>query len=433
MKIITVSIVMLIYTASSPLVSNAGEQEEARNKTASLEEIWGLAEKNAPGLKSIMREIDAIRLSIKALPRNHVPNVFMEAGYSGALNRNGKEHGPIARLVAEWTIWDGGRVRHAKISAEKGAQARIYEQMIAMAGLKESISAVYYQIASSEDVSRMIADEIAHLARLKALALPRVRLGRIGHSDIQEIDIRIAAARGRLASLRGLSELLRGKIALLSGMDKDAVAVPGLAHLKSLPFEDTAAVPVETMPAYKAALERIRSLDAQLEYEKRLLYWPLLGIETYGGYRPYIDAIQPREPELGVGLRISVPLFSSSDREMRLASKQKEIEAMKLSVEQGVVNFRTDYEMRRGRVRNGDIRIKSIETSINSLSENMTLSYSEFSRGIKSLADMLSALQLLSEEKNSLIELKKEVYTLKAELYLLYTIQKSIGKENPMQ
>ena len=164
----------------------------------SLEELWSLTEKNSPGFKARTKQIESIQLAIDALPVWYKPDVFLDLGYSAATNfsnnsqSNNAQHGPLALIVAEWNLWDGGRTYYGRIVREKNAKAQKWKQAQLMVKLKQAVSSLYLRIAYLITSRARLQEEKRQYLKLIQLLRPRLKIGKVGNSDIINVQIRLS-------------------------------------------------------------------------------------------------------------------------------------------------------------------------------------------------------------------------------------------------
>ena len=414
MKNIKLLILLTLFFSGPNLYSEAP-------KTDSLKQLWSLAEKNSPGLKARIKQIESIEHSLKALPTWYIPDLYAEAGYSGAFNSDQNAHGPLFRLVAEWTLWDGGRTHYSAEYAKMKAEYVKWRQVLLTQELKKSIARVYFSISRLEELQNYYRDQIKQLQRLHRLLKPRLRIGRVGYSDLMEVQLRLLNVNNRQENIARTLSLTKQQLNLLVGRDPDETLE--IAALLSLDTFAKNSAPKQLtfseLPDYQLSRAKIKSLEAELQLTNRNLYWPSVGVETYGGYGPHIDALDNQKPEAGLRLKFKMPLYSTRDRSSRLSAKKAKIEAARLDLKQYLIQARLDFNRKANRLANYQFQSKNLENIIEKARKNLSRAYNEFSRGLKSPGDMLTAIQTLARARKEYINLKMRRLNLRAEFYLL--------------
>ncbi|HSV95944.1 MAG TPA: TolC family protein [Spirochaetota bacterium] len=420
MRTITTTVIISAFAFIALMAGNAFAQQ-AGVKQISLEELWRNAGEKSPSIQARLKDVEAIEYKIKSLQKPYLPSINADLGYSGAANLNEFEHGPLARLTAEWILWDGGRTMASKkiltlSSGSVGLQGAIFAIEV-----KKKIAAVYYDTARLE---ASVADEkkkLNNLVSLKKLLMPRLKIGKIGYSDVEDMVIRIEDTAGKIKNDELVIDYKKRQLRLLTGGDaEDPLYIPGFSVLKGVGPEIAAIKTTLTSPALILARRQTALLEAKKEHRERELYWPVFGIELYGGYGPHRDAIDPHKPEVGAGAVFRVPIIIGGSRSAEMKSLTAEIDAAKLDLARMEKDNKAaaDYIMKA--IPAMDDRMDSLEKSVKRAEKNLTAAFNEFSRGLKSPADMITALQYLYELKSKYHDAKMEFLALKAELFLTY-------------
>lgn len=398
--------------------------------------FWDMAEKNSPGLKARMKQLESIDHSLNALPEWYKPNVYVESGYTGAYNPQTNAHGPLARFVAEWNLWDGGRTEYTKLAGQKKAEVAKWKQTLLTMDLKKSIARVYFEAASLEELKIQNANKLQHLSRLSRLMQPRLKIGQIGYSDLEDVRIRMTQLKNNQKALDSILPLKKQQLNILIGLDqKNDLTIPPLSK-QAVFNSDPLQLKMEfsTLPSYKLGQASLKVLEAELELSRRNLYWPSFSIETYGGYGPHVDAIDTTKPEVGLGFKFKIPLYSSRDRSSTMAAQKSVIDAARLDLEQSLLEAKIEFNQKTGMLGNQKIQLKNLEATIQKTIQNLNLAYREFSRGLKSPTDMLSSIETLFDAKKDYIHMQSQWQTLGMEFYLLKVYaaekkEKTTGKD----
>lgn len=395
-----------------------------------LEQLWDLAEKNSPGIKARLKNVQSMELSIEGLPKWYMPKAWAEFGYSGAHNFVGKTdnnsmHGPLGRLAAEWTIWDGGRTYYSKKALEKRAHTEIWKQAQLKIDLKHRVSMMYIRIAHLNEIIDQLEKEKMQYKKLATLFRPQLRIGRIGRSSIVEVNIQIENLQSEIDAKLRFVELLKEQLTSFIGT-KEVPKIEKLAKLIEELNEHSEIPKMNIIPFFKFAKAEIEALKAEKEWAKRELFYPSLSIRTHAGYGPRLDALQPNQPELGADIRFSIPIFSRGDRFAQLSSREKSIEATELDFKQQLLQFRTKYNIKKGKSMQLKKQIKKNIVLISALSKNLNLSYREISRGVKSPLEIFSSIIALYDLKSSLADFQLELLGIETEFRLFILHAKNL-------
>jgi len=401
------------------------------NNFFSLKKIWELAEKNSPGLQARISQIKSIQQSIDALPSWYKPNVYADIGYTSSINQDSYAHGPLARVVLEWVLWDGGRRHFTRKHAEKKAILEKWEQMILAVKLKSSVAILFYSILRIEQLQDLFLEKINQLKKLTYLLRPRLRIGKIGKSNIVDIQLKIVRLNSQYKTLKTTASLAKKQLNDLIGK-KGSIKNFQLQPLKKVKLLENfeRSISLTSLPVFRLSEAKVESLEAQFQLIKRKLYWPSIGIETYGGYGPHLDAINAQKPEVGIGLKFNVPIFSSYDRASLLKSKKSAIQSSKLDLKQRIIQAKINFNMKLGKLKNNIRESLDLQSNIIKGKSNLILAYREFSRGLKSSYDMIDTVKSLFEHRKQLIDLRVQSQLIKAEidLLVLYSKRKFLKK-----
>ncbi|MCP4136334.1 MAG: TolC family protein [bacterium] len=406
--------VLLIFLAWNTVVF-AGENT---NKD-SLIYLWSQAEENSPGILARIKQARALQQKIESLPEFYIPNTSIDLGYSFGSNGNTTEHGPLARLSAAWTLWDGGRSSYSKRVYLHEAESAGWRQKVQVMELKAVIAHYYYRIAFLKERQKNNLELAGQLKRLAALLRPRLKIGKVGPSDLEEVSIRLSMLREKKDSTDELIALHKRQLELLVGTKVDSVVDP-VSRMASLePRQDTKSIVLQSLPEYRSGQSMMKSLKAQLELEKKNLYWPFFGLEIYGGYGPHRDAISPLDPEVGASVRVTMPLVSNRSRSSQLEAKRLELQAREQLIAQKLARAEMDFTRMETSLRIVERRLKKIKKIIIRANRNLARAYREFARGLKSPADMLASIRNLYNIKCDYCSLKTERLNLKAKYFLI--------------
>ncbi|MEQ9363591.1 MAG: TolC family protein [Leptospirales bacterium] len=371
-----------------------------------LEDYLELAVKHSPELKAGAVRLNAAELAIESLPRWYLPDLYVEAGYGGAVNSDEDRAGPLGRIVGAWTLWDGGRSDAEREVLERQQELiRISDEARAL-GIRKTLALAYYRAARLEELRVIARQEIAAYERLERSLAPRRRIGGAGASDV--LNVRVRA--GRLREADGASGAtilaLRRSLLILAGVPSEAggVEAPTIPVLSrsfeppSPPEPDQKDQP-EQHPRYRVQQARLRLLKARGELVERELYATTLAFEMYGGYGPDLDALDPKRPEAGAGIRFRFPLFASRDREGRLGAEAARLEAARLETQQRLIELRIEFLERAAGLARDRRLLAGQKRLLLQARRSLRQGYEEFRRGQKAPADMIAAIETLYELK----------------------------------
>ena len=396
----------------------------------SLEELWSLTEKNSPGFKARAKQIESIQLAIDALPVWYKPDVFLDLGYSAATNfsdnsrSNNAQHGPLARIVAEWNLWDGGRTYYGRIVGEKNAKAQKWKQAQLMVKLKQAVSSLYLRIAYLIASRVQLQEEKRQYLKLIQLLRPRLRIEKVGNSDIVNVQIRLSKINSDLKARHSLINLLKEQLSLSIGFNKDQ-SIPYLSKIKVPQSESKQILEFDSLPTVRLEYAEMEALRAQKSLAKRNLYYPSISIQTYGGYASRLNALNTQLPEIGGGIKFSIPIISRRDRTAQLSSQEAQIASAHLDIQQELIRVKVNFNLKNGKMKQLRVQLNTIKRLITKSKNNLKLSYREFARGVKAPSDMLTSIETLFNLQKESMSLKLEWLTLATEVSLLKIYSKS--------
>ena len=392
-------LLVLIFAASTL----AGQKPDA-NRSTSLGALIERVERDLPGLHARLARAESRELAARAMPRWYVPELRAELGGGGASNGNEAVVGPLGRVVASWTFWDGGR--RAGRGAVRGLRAHIAreEARLYRYDLRLQLARDYYRLAEIAALKRVNAAERDRLRRLKNSLYPRIRIGSVGYSALTDVELRRGAILDANAALDGEARRIRERLSILMGSDpgraarnerklSEATAITRLV----LPSVPDGEMDLEYLPHVRLARLRARLGRSAAKLARRNLYWPSIGLDVFGGYQPFRDAIDPARPEAGALLTIRLPLFGSASRSAALDSVRLAGDADALQLEQ---------ILRESRARSGALRSvlnESLERAgrLDGLARraraNLARAFGEFAGDLRSASDMRDGTRTLAD------------------------------------
>ncbi len=367
----------------------------AKNKFFTLSQALQQAEKNAPLLLAEKAQLQSLQQEIDSLPKWYLPEIKLEGGYTAAINTDEFEHGPLARLVTEFTIWDGGRTHYANRYKTAEIKAQQTAQKVSLISVKSRISEIYFNLLLFNANVNFESEKIKEFKSFLRSVRQRVRIGRVGRSDVKQVELEIEKQKADLINLQSKKELSLLKFkTLLRIADSEQLNLPQLNKPKKLRTKpDFTPESFNTLPWVVLRQKRIKALTAHVESKNRELYWPKLSTQVYGGYGPHIDTIDPQKPEAGFGVKVEVPLFSNRNRKAILESIRLKIEAEKQRLKHELLEAKVEYRSLIANYKLGLTQSDSFDTILAEQKKNLALSYREFARGVKSFSDMQNAIR----------------------------------------
>jgi len=366
-----------------------------------------LAEADTPGMRARLRRVQASELEGEALPAWYRPNVSVEAGYGGAANPTDDQSGPTARIVGEWTLWDGGRTEAERRQWSARARLDQLRARLEMVSLQQKLAEAYWRASRLRSLGALAEEERSDSLLLRRRLGPRLRLGSVGRSDAEAAAMQADRLQQESRLLQRAHQQSEERLAVLAGLSTNRFSVPALEETVSLARENSAGSE-ETAPGtsllVRIAEARADVLAAEAEALEGELYWPALLLDVYGGYGPRMDALDPAKPEVGAALRFRVPLMERRNRSNRTEAADARAEAARWEAQQALREARVQWLELRQNIAADREALVSGEQWIRRARQNLERGYAEFSRGIKSPTDMLAAIETLYDLRRERME-----------------------------
>lgn len=401
--------------------------EEGRVEIMSLNEIWQLIDEKSPAVRAQQLKIESLNAELESMPVNYLPDLSVEGGYSSAINEDAFQHGPLGRLIAEWTLWDGGRTAYNRIYKEKSVTTREAEYRYQLYRAKSDITRLYLKAALLPAQIQILRKEKTETENFLNRVRRRVRIGKVAVSDFAHIKTEAAKIEARINKLENSASLVNREIKLL--LNKDQGFQMTTESFEEISIVDSAgSIPeadFQSLPWVEMRKRKIEALEAKIEAEKRSLYYPRLSTEIYAGYGPHIDAIDNFKPETGLGIKVELPLFSRSDRSARLKSIKLDAASQQQMLQHELRMARIDYEKMISQLAFIMKQTGLLKDIALNQKKNLSPAYRDFSRGIKSFADMYAGIKNYYETEKEILHLRYRRLSLAAKLFLMNSIRKS--------
>ncbi len=415
------------------LLAGSSLRAEGTNIAPALESYLDLALKNNPGMRIGPVQLEAAELQLDSLPVWYLPDVYAEAGYGGAANSSESRVGPLARLVADWSLWDGGR-RQSRESLIRLNQKRAEVQsVLARLDQAKSLGLLYLRICRLSSTLEIKQNVLREYGTLEALLGPRLRIGTASYSDLVNVRIRRADLRSEIQDIVAAIQSLKEQMRLQAGLEKDAQLPPAVPLGFSGPVTgaDAHFASVENHPLFAGYRIALKYFEEKEELAWKEIYGMDLSLRLYGGYGPDVDAIRPERAEAGAQIRFRVPIFGSGDRESAYESRKKSIEADRLRWKQALLDLRSEIQQKSSDMDRHKSRIRSLEQLSTQARKALNIAYGDFRNGQKSPADMISSIETYGDLQMRKTERYFEWQLLLLECHLLDTYSSDLMDEKP--
>ncbi|MEQ8351700.1 MAG: TolC family protein [Leptospiraceae bacterium] len=421
--------VLVLFLVLLPASPAPGSEEirpshETKSETSlsrGLSLYFQKALKNSPGMRIAPVQIQAAEDELESLPVWYLPDIYGEAGYGGAANAQESRTGPLARLVADWTLWDGGK-RESRAKLTRLNEKRIQVQSIMRkVDQGKSLGLLYLRICRLESTLEVRRSLLREYGQLEALLGPRLRIGTASYSDLVNVRIRRADLRSEIQDIITAMGSLREQLRLQAGLSQeDSVPEPvPLRFSNPVNGNEASYVSLEEHPLFSGFNLANRYFQEEEELARKEIYGMDLSLRLYGGYGPALDAITPEKPEAGAQIRFRIPVFGSGDRSSALKARKGRIEARRLEWEQALLGLKSSIHEKNAAMDRHRSRIRSLSQLIAQARRAVNIAYGDFRNGQKSPADMIASIDTFGELQMQEVERLFEWQLLLLEVHLL--------------
>jgi outer membrane protein TolC len=245
------------------------------------------------------------------------PSVFNVTSQSFLLNWANRDAMRAAR--SEWNS--------AALSFDNQRQSTLLETAL-----------TYLQLDQAENKLRTLQKDSDEAARLQAISQARLKEGIDSRLDVTRVSLNAARLRLRLAEAQGSADLLRQRLAQLTGLEPreletDPGSVPPTPEIDS--SENLEARALANSPAVKIADERARAAQFRLRSEHRQAYPAVDLVANYGLFSKYdnIDLLFPAghfsRNNATAGIAIRLPFLNASQQARVSAAEADALRAQK--------------------------------------------------------------------------------------------------------
>jgi outer membrane protein TolC len=230
------------------------------------------------------------------------PSVFNVSAHSYLLNFGQRDY-----MRAAHSDWDA-----ANTLFDDQRQATMLETAL-----------TYIQLDQESAKLTTLQQEASESSRLAEIGQQRLQAGVDSKVDLTKASLNAARVRMRLAQVQGEVDLLRQRLAQLTGLDAHAVATDPASIPPPPDFhqqDNLAARAIANNAAIKAADERAKSAALRAEAEHKQLYPSVDFVANYGLFTKYdgLDLLFPQgrfsQNNATLGVAIRVPFLNSAQR-----------------------------------------------------------------------------------------------------------------------
>jgi outer membrane protein TolC len=247
------------------------------------------------------------------------PSIFNVTSQSYLLNFANRDAMRAAR-----TDWHA-----ADLSFENQRQSALLEAAL-----------TYLQLEQAGTKLQTLQQESDEAGRLEAISQARLKEGIDSKLDVTRARLNAARLRLRLAEAQGSTDLLRQRLAQLTGLDAreietDPASVPQPPQID--PHENMEARALANSPAVKAADERARAAELHARSERRQAYPAVDLVANYGLFTKYnnLNLLFPNgqfsRNNATLGIAIRLPFLNAAERSRAAAAEADLLRAQKLA------------------------------------------------------------------------------------------------------
>jgi outer membrane protein TolC len=194
----------------------------------------------------------------------------------------------------------------------------------------------YMQLDRASAQAQALQQELEQAGRLQTISRQRLQAGIDSKLDLTRASLSVARVRMRLTQLQGNMDLLRQRLAQLTGydareLDTDSGSIPPLPEINHQ--EDMAARAVQFSPAVKAAEEKAQSMQFRAKGEHKLLYPAVDLVGNYGLFTKYnnLDLLFPSgkfsRNNATFGVAIRFPFINATQRAQAASADAEALKA----------------------------------------------------------------------------------------------------------
>jgi outer membrane protein TolC len=205
------------------------------------------------------------------------------------------------------------------------------------AALLETIL-VYVQLDQSASKLQALQRESDEARRLESISRDRFQEGIDSKLDVTKASLNAARVQLRLTDLEGDVDLLRQRLAQLTGLnahdlETDTSSIPAQPEIS--PQDDLPARAVANSPSVKAAEEKARSSEQRARGEHHQLYPAVDLVSSYGLFTKYdnLNLLFPagafQRNNATFGIAIHLPLLNFTERSRATAADAEALKARK--------------------------------------------------------------------------------------------------------
>lgn len=374
-----------------------------------LQECLQQAGANNPALKAAAWNSRIAKEGVRQAQAAYLPRVDAQAGYtmqkdpqaviiSGHTAETQEPDFAFGGVSASYTIYDFGRRSATKDKAVSMADSADRQFAAQTNDVSLQIIQAYFMILESGKLVAAATEEVGQVAEHRRIAQILYEEGVVTRNDVLQADVRLAAAKQRLMSLKNRQEngwlrlnFLTGRSAgLRNELDEAATMFAG-----ATPVTDTA-----NALARRHDIQALRQLvnvsEAEVK-ESNSSFYP----EIYSKVSlDYVQNDKVREQTImsatiGIKFNIFDGYASTSTRERAVQNRSRSNDAIRLAEEQA----RLEIDTARNDVAVAGEQITVAESAIRQSEENLRINKERYQERVGTATEVLDAQTMLTQTK----------------------------------
>lgn len=322
-----------------------------------------------------------------------------------------------AVVGVSYLLFDGGQ-RSARVG---GAQADLQALGFQHNAILQDVAlrvAQYYYVFLATSWSLQVAEEnVRNTEYHVRLSRARFENGLVPRSDVLKAETQKADAGLALVSARNAVRISEGALVSAMGLKVSTpvniMDIPESTHPRE--SEEMGQLLEEAMknrPELLAAVSKVKSKEAAVQ-EARSQYWPK--ISAIGAYGWIDDSLLLGNNQWGIGLGLSVPLFTGFKRGYQVERARRDTEQAKADYDNQLRGVELEVWTAYSKLTETAEAIPAAQIFVASAEESARLAEGEYKAGTGNIISMIDAQTALTSARNRLIQARFAWYTARAQ------------------
>jgi len=405
--------VVLLLVLSLPVLAGAqGQDNAAASPVVSFEEAVRTALSNAREVRLAAADVRITTegrtvAAARRLPRldasgdytalSEPPSVFILGGTIQTADKNIWR----ARLTAEQTIYDFGRIRSRVDQAEARTDNAIRQEGLARERQALEVISAFLSAKRADELRQVAEESLATAKDHRRVAGDQYEFGVVAKNDVLAADVQVANAESTLIVAENQVELSRSRLALRMGYpgDRSVTPAPGpfpVPPEKALPLSESLRVALEKRNELRAQGSVIREGEAAVSAARTEFAPTFFG---QGGYSYETNELNPHKSVFSILLGGKVNLFSGFADEASLRQARLTVDRRKETL--GKLQDEIALEVKASHlfVNEAEKRKAVAEVAVARAEENLRIQNDRYKEGLAISTEVLDAQTLLTRAK----------------------------------